>query len=70
MLVGFFEFLKGNIFGFIVFISYGVFWILFVLFKVFFFEGVSYDFVGWYLIVWGIFILMMFIGIFVKVCVL
>ena len=66
MLAGLFEFSKGNTFGFTTFTSYGAFWISFALFKVFFSEGVSHDFVGWYLIAWGTFTLMMFIGTLAK----
>ena len=66
MLAGLFEFSKGNTFGFTAFTSYGAFWISFALFKVFFSVGVSHDFVGWYLIAWGTFTLMMFIGTLAK----
>ena len=66
MLAGLFKFSKGNTFGFTAFTSYGAFWISFGLFKIFFAEGVSVAFVGWYLIAWGTFTLMMFIGTLAK----
>lgn len=62
MIAGAFEFAKGNTFGFTAFLSYGAFWWTFALFKIFFAKGISTDFVAWYLIVWGTFTLMMFIG--------
>lgn len=62
MVVGAFEFAKGNTFGFTAFFSYGAFWWSFALFKIFFSAGVSANFVAWYLLIWGIFTFMMFIG--------
>lgn len=66
MIAGMFEFSKGNSFGFTAFISYGAFWWSFALFKVFFAASVSAEFVGWYLVAWGTFTLMMFIGTLAK----
>lgn len=66
MIAGMFEFAKGNTFGFTAFTSYGAFWWSFALFKVFFAETVSADFIGWYLVAWGTFTLMMFIGTLAK----
>lgn len=66
MIAGMFEFAKGNTFGFTAFTSYGAFWWSFALFKVFFAETVSADFIGWYLVAWGTFTLMMFIGTLTK----
>lgn len=66
MIAGMFEFAKGNTFGFTAFTSYGAFWWSFALFKVFFAANVSAEFVGWYLVAWGTFTLMMFIGTLAK----
>ena len=66
MIAGMFEFSKGNTFGFTAFTSYGAFWWSFALFKVFFAENVSASFIGWYLVAWGTFTLMMFIGTLAK----
>lgn len=66
MIAGMFEFSKGNTFGFTAFTSYGAFWWSFALFKVFFAETVSPEFVGWYLTAWGTFTLMMFMGTLAK----
>ncbi|QGM81457.1 acetate uptake transporter [Otariodibacter oris] len=66
MIAGMFEFAKGNTFGFTAFTSYGAFWWSFALFKVFFASTVSASFVGWYLVAWGTFTLMMFIGTLTK----
>jgi len=66
MIAGMFEFSKGNTFGFTAFTSYGAFWWSFALLKTFFASTVSVEFVGWYLIVWGTFTLMMFIGTLTK----
>ncbi|MGY4675002.1 acetate uptake transporter [Ursidibacter arcticus] len=66
MIAGMFEFSKGNTFGFTAFTSYGAFWWSFALFKVFFASTVSPEFIGWYLVVWGTFTLMMFIGTLTK----
>ncbi|UKH21117.1 acetate uptake transporter [Actinobacillus pleuropneumoniae] len=66
MIAGMFEFSKGNTFGFTAFTSYGAFWWSFALFKVFFAEGVTAPFIGWYLVAWGTFTLMMFIGTLAK----
>ena len=66
MIAGMFEFSKGNTFGFTAFTSYGAFWWSFALLKTFFASTVSAEVVGWYLIVWGTFTLMMFIGTLTK----
>ncbi|OOR98930.1 transcriptional regulator [Haemophilus paracuniculus] len=66
MIAGMFEFSKGNTFGFTAFTSYGAFWWSFALFKVFFAANVSAAFIGWYLVAWGTFTLMMFIGTLAK----
>ncbi len=66
IIAGVFEFAKGNSFGFTAFTSYGAFWISFALFKIFFTAGVAHSFVGWYLLGWGVFTLMMFIATLAK----
>ncbi|MDH2924488.1 hypothetical protein EV693_10668 [Nicoletella semolina] len=66
IIAGICEFYKGNTFGFTAFISYGAFWWSFALFKVFFPQAVSAEFVGWYLVVWGTFTLMMFFASLAK----
>lgn len=42
MIVGMFEYKKGNTFGFTAFTSYGAFWWSFALLKIFFSEGVMH----------------------------
>ena len=66
MIVGMLEYKKGNTFGFTAFTSYGAFWWSFALLKIFFSEGVTAPFVGWYLVAWGTFTLMMFLGTLAK----
>lgn len=66
IIAGIFEYQKGNTFGFTAFISYGAFWWSFALFKMFFSAGVPASFVGWYLVTWGTFTLMMFIASLAK----
>jgi succinate-acetate transporter protein len=45
----------GNGFGFVAFCGYGAFWWSFALFVDFFSKGVQGPFVGWYLLLWGVF---------------
>ncbi|WP_288037521.1 acetate uptake transporter [Acidiphilium sp.] len=54
----------GNTFGFVAFCSYGAFWWTFALFVEIFAKGVPGVMVGWYLLVWGAFSFVMFIGTF------
>jgi succinate-acetate transporter protein len=61
---GLFEYGKGNTFGFVAFCSYGAFWWSFALFAKFFGDGVPGAAVGWYLLVWGAFTFVMWIGTF------
>ncbi len=61
---GLMEMAKGNTFGFVAFCSYGAFWWSFALFAKFFGAGVPGAAVGWYLIVWGVFTFVMWIGTF------
>ena len=59
---GLMEMSKGNTFGFVAFCSYGAFWWSFALFVHFFAAGVTGPFVGWWLILWGVFTFYMWIG--------
>lgn len=55
----------GDIFGIMVFIFYGLFWLMLVGLIVMLYMGLFVSFVffmGWYLVLWGIFIGFMFIG--------
>lgn len=61
---GLMEMVKGNTFGFVAFCSYGAFWLSFGLFVKFFAAGVPGAAVGWYLLVWGAFTAVMWIGTF------
>ncbi|PAF48623.1 hypothetical protein BKH43_07865 [Helicobacter sp. 13S00401-1] len=62
LLVGFFEYPKGNTFGFVVFASYGVFWLSYVLLVHFFGDKLTAGGLGTYLILWAILTLVYFIG--------
>jgi len=59
---GLMEMPRGNTFGFVAFCSYGAFWWTFALFVQFFAAKVPADFVGWWLIMWGVFTFYMWIG--------
>jgi succinate-acetate transporter protein len=61
---GLMEMVKGNTFGFVAFCSYGAFWWSFALFVEFFAAGVTGPAVGWYLLIWGLFTFVMWIGTF------
>ncbi len=61
---GLLEFPRGNTFGFVAFCAYGAFWWSFALFVEFFSGKVPPDFVGWWLIMWGVFTFYMWIGTF------
>ncbi|WP_079419863.1 acetate uptake transporter [Thiomonas intermedia] len=52
---GVMEAVVGNGFGFVAFCGYGAFWWSFALFVDFFAKGVGGPFVGWYLLLWGVF---------------
>ncbi|MBU1174878.1 MAG: acetate uptake transporter [Alphaproteobacteria bacterium] len=56
---GLMEMPRGNTFGFVAFCSYGAFWWTYGLFVLFFADGVPGEFVGWWLLLWGFFTLMM-----------
>lgn len=59
---GLMEMSKGNTFGFVAFCSYGAFWWSFALFVHFFAAGVTGPFVGWWLLLWGVFTFYMWIA--------
>ena len=59
---GLMEMPRGNTFGFVAFCSYGAFWWTFALFVRFFATGVPGDFVGWWLVMWGVFTFYMWLG--------
>lgn len=69
VIAGILEFKKGNTFGLTAFTSYGFFWISLVALLVFpqiDAEGVTAAtpgaFMGWYLLLWGVFTAFMFVG--------
>ncbi|MBW4091947.1 MAG: acetate uptake transporter [Proteobacteria bacterium] len=59
---GLMEMPRGNTFGFVAFCSYGAFWWTFALFVQFFAAKVPADFVGWWLVMWGVFTFYMWLG--------
>lgn len=61
---GLLEFPRGNTFGFVAFCGYGAFWWTFALFVHFFSAHVPPAFVGWFLLLWGVFTFFMWIGSF------
>ena len=66
VVAGIMESRKKNTFGFTAFISYGFFWLslvgLLVLPKMGWADPISPVSLGWYLLVWGVFTLLLFIG--------
>jgi succinate-acetate transporter protein len=66
VLAGLMEMPRGNTFGFVAFCGYGAFWWSFALFVVFFAAKVPAAFVGWYLLLWGVFTTFMWIASFKK----
>lgn len=66
IIAGIMEFKKGNTFGTTAFTSYGLFWLtlvaLIVMPKLGWTEATPHAFMGWYLLLWGIFTLFMFVG--------
>jgi succinate-acetate transporter protein len=59
---GLMEMPRGNTFGFVAFCAYGAFWWTFALFIQFFATAVPASFVGWWLVMWGVFSFYMWIG--------
>lgn len=64
LVAGILEYPRGNTFGTVAFFSYGAFWLSFAFFVHFFAVGVPAAFVGWYLLVWGVFTFYMWLGTF------
>jgi len=66
IIAGIMEFRKGNTFGLTAFTSYGLFWwslvFLLILPKMGVSEATEAGFMGWYLVMWGVFTLFMFFG--------
>jgi succinate-acetate transporter protein len=59
---GLMEMPRGNTFGFVAFCAYGAFWWSFALFVAFFASAVPHSFIGWWLLMWGVFTFCMWIG--------
>jgi uncharacterized protein len=59
---GLMEMPRGNTFGFVAFCAYGAFWWSFALFVQFFSAKVPADFVGWWLVMWGVFSFYMWVA--------
>jgi succinate-acetate transporter protein len=55
MIAGVLEYPRGNTLGTVAFLGYGSFWWSFALFAAFLGANVPQSFVGWYLLVWGVF---------------
>jgi succinate-acetate transporter protein len=64
IVAGLMEIPRGNTFGATAFLSYGAFWWSFALFALFLHEQVPAAFVGWYLLLWGVFTFYMWIATF------
>ena len=66
VIAGILEFRKGNTFGLTAFTSYGFFWItlvfIWVLPKLGWTDATPASFMGWFLLLWGIFTFFMFLG--------
>ena len=66
LLAGMWEFKKGNVFGATAFASFGAFWISFWAYVTFYAESIPAAHhgaaAGWFLVAWGIFTALMFLG--------
>lgn len=66
VIVGIMEYKNGNTFGTVAFTSYGLFWLslvgIWVLPLMGWAEAPSLAFMGWYLLLWGLFTFFMFLG--------
>lgn len=66
IIAGVMEFKKGNTFGTTAFTSYGLFWLtlvaLIIMPKMGLADPTPHAYMGWYLLMWGIFTLFMFVG--------
>ncbi len=59
---GLLEMPRGNTFGFVAFCAYGAFWWSFALLVQFYAASVPAGFVGWWLVMWGVFTFYMWLG--------
>jgi succinate-acetate transporter protein len=64
VLAGVLAYARGNTFATVAFVSYGSFWLSFVAYAHEFGGGAPPAFVGWYLLVWGVFTLYMWVASF------
>jgi succinate-acetate transporter protein len=64
ILAGLLSYIRGNTFATVAFISYGSFWLSFVAYVHEFGGAAPPAFVGWYLLVWGVFTFYMWIASF------
>src|SRR5580692_10988594 len=64
VLAGLLSFIRGNTFATVAFVGYGSFWLSFVAYAHEFGGGAPPAFVGWYLLVWGVFTLYMWVASF------
>jgi succinate-acetate transporter protein len=64
VLAGILSYIRGNTFATVAFVSYGSFWLSFVAYAHQFGGGAPAAFVGWYLLVWGVFTFFMWIASF------
>ena len=64
VLAGILSFIRGNTFATVAFVAYGSFWLSFVAYQHEFGGGAPPAFVGWYLLVWGVFTFYMWIASF------
>ncbi|NDV21287.1 acetate uptake transporter [Desulfovibrio sp. JC022] len=66
IIAGIMEFKKGNTFGTTAFTSYGLFWLtlvaLIVMPKMGIADPTPHAYMGWYLLMWGLFTMFMFLG--------
>ncbi|MFT4069393.1 acetate uptake transporter [Paraburkholderia sp.] len=64
IVAGLMEIPRGNTFGATAFLGYGAFWWSFALFALFLHDQVPAAFVGWYLLLWGVFTFYLWIATF------
>ncbi|MEJ0005821.1 MAG: acetate uptake transporter [Steroidobacteraceae bacterium] len=64
VLAGIMAYIRGNTFATVAFVGYGSFWLSFVAYAHEFGGGAAPEFVGWYLLVWGVFTFYMWIASF------
>jgi succinate-acetate transporter protein len=62
VLAGILAYFRGNTFATVAFVSYGSFWLSFVAYAHVFGGGAPPGFIGWYLLVWGVFTFYMWIA--------